>query len=102
MIRLLRGNRMLVKQQLISNGRKMLLDDDKDNLVNGPSKSRKLYQTEMERIKEYLPSLMKLKRLVKKCQCSYRDEDQISSIKDAIFPNRVDHRINLVIIYFRT
>lgn len=96
MVKLLRGNRMLLKQPLISSDRQSLIGDKIKTLVEDPAKTRKLYLSEIERIRGYLPSLMKLKRLVKKCQCSYSDEDQYSSIKDAMMPNRMDHRINLV------
>ena len=94
MLKLLRGNRMMLKEQLNSNNKKMLIENSPEN--------EKLYLvdhlSEIERVRGYLPSLMKLKRLVKKCQCSYKDEDQYSSIKDAMMPNHVDHRINLVMI----
>lgn len=109
MLKLLKGNRML-KEQLQSNDKEFLKDDMKTMAEEDDSsmlKSKKMYLidhlSEMERIQGYLPSLMKLKRLVKKCQCSFHDEDQYSSIKDAIMPNRIDHRINLVssIFFFR-
>ena len=91
---------MLLKQPLISSDRRRLIGDKVKSLVEDPAKTRKLYLSKIEHIRGYLPSLMKLKRLVKKCQCSYSDEDQYSSIKDAIMPmpSRVDHRINLVSI----
>lgn len=92
MVRLFKGNRML-KEPLQAADRKAFLNDPK---------SKKMYLidhlNEIERLRGYLPTLMNLKRLVKKCECSYRDEDQYSSIKDSMIPNRIGHRINLVII----
>lgn len=93
---------MLLKQPLISNDKKALIGDKMKTLVEDPVKTKKLYLSEIERIRGYLPSLMKLKRLVKKCQCSYSDEDQYSSIKDAMANRVADHRINLVSLILRT
>lgn len=90
----LRRNRIL-KEQLQSEDKKKQFIDSTSN-----TKFKRLYLIdhlpEIERIQDYLPTLMKLKRLVKKCQCSFRDEDQYSSIKDSVMPNHVNNRINLV------